>query len=369
MKGNRSLALVDQNKDVNPIPRAPKKPKARMKNSKRKKIFGSIYSKNKPVAESSIKMNNIAGSTSSQKFEGSLEPKIKQEKKRSFSRISRMRKQKKIESQSKRQRAVATETALAESTTKARSELINDRDYMKNPQMSKNKQSSQIGFVGLTMPTHNSYVVKQETPTEVSALTMSSPQAVLRRIHARDRQNRIIVPTQKIQEMHGPTAKSQSDSYTRPGSIIFNKSASNAYTQDFYCSSSSCSSDSDDGIGGFNLEVEPIVVAASSLSSQSSDCTSSEESSEGSCSVSTSASHLYENCQEKPESQHQQKPESGATRSEAPTYKRVLSGVQGVLSSYSGEVKSVLSSCFAPALDSPPKKSCENWSAFCRSNK
>ncbi len=353
--GRETLAVVDQNcKDVNKIPKAPKKAKTVMKSSKRKKIFGSLYKRRKQATKMTSDSENDYYDNKETK-----ETRIK----RTFSGITRTRKKKKMDSQSKGHDVDRNKNTEALPAVEIGMKNITCYDEMKSIAQ-KQKLLSQNDFTGLqNMYARNPYILKQDTPTEVSALTMSSPQTVLKKFHARERQKIFSVPQQEIIETKIQKTKSQSDSYTQPGCIIFNKSSSSAYTNNFnYSSESSSSSCSEDECGGFTLKVEPIMVTTSSLTSHSTDC--SGESSEGSCSVSTSASHLYEHCREKSKLHskegadvtNESKPESSQVEIEIPKYKRVLSAVKDTFTSYSCDVKSALSTCFAPPIESPEKK-------------
>jgi len=309
---------VDQSQNnTDPLQRAPKKPQHKMKKSRRKRIFGSIYKKKKKEMQASFldqKENN--------------DPTKVEQKKRTFSKISNERK-----------------------SAKMRDEL--SANFIPNPQVQGHENPAKRSLLGANATVMNMFEDKKETATEVSLLTMSSPQAVFRKTHRRD------VLKDKVEEINRTT--SQSDFYASRGNIFFNKSSSNANARDHISSSSnSSSSDSDEDFSGFMLELEPIVVVASNLSANSSDCSSSEESSEGSCSVSTSASHLYEHIREQIK--------EGSNLDDDSKYKRVMNDVKGVMASYSDGMKLVLSSCFAPTLNSPHTKQ-KNLDAFLRAQR
>lgn len=318
-KVKSALAPVDHNKnDGRFIPRAPQKPKSNMKTSKRKKIFGSIYKRKEHQIEKNVSLSDIA---SGEVANHAVERKTKNKNETMINRsIQKMRKRKETQTNmSKRQR-------LRTSSVK-KTPIKNNSAALSSPSFKMKCSAARAG------------ITQQDTATEISALTMTSPQALFGRMKAREelRRREMLLKPQGLK-------KSQSDLYTRPDMVICPpKSASNDYALTFQYSSSSCSSSEaseSEIFEEFSLQCEQKIAVSSDLSSQSSDYSSS-ESSGSSCSAST----LPPECYETKQSQTFETVSSVA-KSTRDMAQHVASGIHGVLSS-----------CFAPEIDSPLKKS------------
>lgn len=337
-KVKSALAPVDHNNknDGRFIPRAPQKPKSNMKTSKRKKIFGSIYKRKEHQIEKKLSLSDIA----SGEVAGfvtvdnnhAVERKTKNKNETMINRsIRKMRKRKETQTNmSKRQR-------LRTSSVK-KTPIKNNSDALSSPSFKMKCSAARTG------------ITQQDTATEISALTMASPQALFGRMKAREemRRREMLLKPQGLK-------KSQSDLYTRPDMVICPpKSASNDYALTFQYSSSSCSSSEaseaseSENFEEFSLQCEQKLAVSSDLSSQSSDCSSS-ESSGSLCSAST----LPPECYETKQSQTFETVSSVA-KSTRDMAQHVASGIHGVLSS-----------CFAPEIDSPLKKSNKTRNYLC----